>query len=231
MWDAPGLLAGVDEAGRGPLAGPVVAAAVILDDASPIPGLADSKTLTALQRERLSEQILARALCCSVAQASVEEIDAHNILQATMIAMRRAVEGLRLRPSKVLVDGNRLPRLDVLAEAVVRGDARVRAISAASILAKVHRDRLCQELHREFPHYGFAGHKGYGTREHLDALQRHGACIHHRRSFSPVAAALARVATPPDEAVTLVTTATTTVSVSVTATVPSVPLPSAWISS
>jgi ribonuclease HII len=182
MWDAPGLLAGVDEAGRGPLAGPVVAAAVILDDASPIRGLADSKTLTALQRERLSEQILARALCCSVAQASVEEIDAHN-----MIAMRRAVEGLRLRPSKVLVDGNRLPRLDVLAEAVVRGDARVRAISAASILAKVHRDRLCQELHREFPHYGFAGHKGYGTREHLDALQRHGACIHHRRSFSPVA--------------------------------------------
>jgi ribonuclease HII len=231
MWDAPGLLAGVDEAGRGPLAGPVVAAAVILDDASPIPGLADSKTLTALQRERLSEQILARALCCSVAQASVEEIDAHNILQATMIAMRRAVEGLRLRPSKVLVDGNRLPRLDVLAEAVVRGDARVRAISAASILAKVHRDRLCQELHREFPHYGFAGHKGYGTREHLDALQRHGACIHHRRSFSPVAAALARVAAPPDEAVALVTTATTTVSVSVTATVPGVPLPSAWISS
>ena len=191
-WDTPGLLAGVDEAGRGPLAGPVVAAAVILDERRPIPGLADSKTLTALQRERLSEQILARALCCSVAQATVEEIDTHNILQATMIAMRRAVEGLRLKPAKVLVDGNRLPRLDVLAEAIVRGDARVRAISAASILAKVHRDRLCQDLHQEFPHYGFAGHKGYGTKAHLDALLRHGACVHHRRSFSPVAAALAR---------------------------------------
>ena len=191
-WDAPGLVAGVDEAGRGPLAGPVVAAAVILDERRPIPGLADSKTLTAPQRERLSEQILARALCCSVAQATVEEIDTHNILQATMIAMRRAVEGLRLKPAKVLVDGNRLPRLDVLAEAIVRGDARVRAISAASILAKVHRDRLCQDLHQEFPHYGFAGHKGYGTKAHLDALLRHGACVHHRRSFSPVAAALAR---------------------------------------
>ena len=191
-WDTPGLLAGVDEAGRGPLAGPVVAAAVILDERHPIAGLADSKTLTALQRERLSEQILAHALCCSVAEATVEEIDTHNILQATMIAMRRAVEGLRLKPAKVLVDGNRLPRLDVLAEAIVRGDARVRAISAASILAKVHRDRLCQDLHREFPHYGFAGHKGYGTKAHLEALLRHGACIHHRRSFSPVAAALAR---------------------------------------
>jgi ribonuclease HII len=194
MWDAPGLLAGVDEAGRGPLAGPVVAAAVILDDERPIRGLADSKTLTALQRERLNEQILARALCCSVAQASVEEIDTHNILQATMLAMRRAVEGLRLKPAKVLVDGNRLPTLDVLAEAIVQGDARVKAISAASILAKVHRDKLCEELHAEFPHYGFAGHKGYGTPEHLEALLRHGACIHHRRSFSPVAAALARVA-------------------------------------
>lgn len=191
-WDTPGLLAGVDEAGRGPLAGPVVAAAVILDERYPIPGLADSKTLTTLQRERLNEQILAHALCCSIAEATVEEIDTHNILQATMIAMRRAVEGLRLKPAKVLVDGNRLPRLDVLAEAIVRGDARVRAISAASILAKVHRDRLCQELHREFPHYGFASHKGYGTKAHLDALLRHGACIHHRRSFSPVVAALAR---------------------------------------
>ncbi|MET3494867.1 ribonuclease HII [Variovorax boronicumulans] len=194
VWDAPGLLAGVDEAGRGPLAGPVVAAAVILDDQRPIPGLADSKTLTALQRERLHDQILARALCCSIAQASVEEIDTHNILQATMLAMRRAVEGLRLKPAKVLVDGNRLPTLDVLAEAIVKGDARVKAISAASILAKVHRDRLCEQLHIEFPDYGFAGHKGYGTREHLEALQRHGACVHHRRSFSPVAAALARTA-------------------------------------
>ncbi len=194
MWDAPGLVAGVDEAGRGPLAGPVVAAAVILDDLRPIRGLADSKTLTALQRERLNDQILAKALCCSVAQASVEEIDTHNILQATMLAMRRAVEGLRLKPVKVLVDGNRLPTLDVLAEAIVKGDALVKAISAASILAKVHRDRLCEDLHAEYPHYGFAAHKGYGTPEHLEALLRHGACVHHRRSFSPVAAALGRAA-------------------------------------
>ena len=192
VWDVPGLIAGVDEAGRGPLAGPVVAAAVILDGERPIKGLADSKVLSALQRERLNEQILATALCCSVAHASVEEIDTHNILQATMLAMRRAVEGLRLKPAKVLVDGNRLPRLDVLAEAIVGGDARVKAISAASILAKVHRDRLCQQLHAQFPHYGFAGHKGYGTPEHLEALLRHGACVHHRRSFAPVAAALSR---------------------------------------
>lgn len=200
VWDAPGLLAGVDEAGRGPLAGPVVAAAVILDDKRPIRGLADSKTLTALQRERLNDQILAQALCCSVAHATVEEIDTHNILQATMIAMRRAVEGLRLKPAKVLVDGNRLPTLDVLAEAIVKGDSRVKAISAASILAKVHRDRLCAQLDLEFPHYGFAKHKGYGTPEHLEALLRHGACVHHRRSFSPVAAAFERMgmkALPP----------------------------------
>jgi ribonuclease HII len=201
VWDAPGLLAGVDEAGRGPLAGPVVAAAVILDDLRPIRGLADSKTLTALQRERLHDQILAKALCCSIAQASVEEIDTHNILQATMLAMRRAVEGLRLKPAKVLVDGNRLPTLDVLAEAIVKGDSLVKAISAASILAKVHRDRLCEQLHAEYPDYGFAGHKGYGTREHLEALQRHGACVHHRKSFSPVAAALARTAAAASVAV------------------------------
>ena len=189
-WDVPGLVAGVDEAGRGPLAGPVVAAAVILDDLRPIRGLADSKTLTPKQRERLNDQILAKALCCSVAQASVEEIDTHNILQATMLAMRRAVEGLRLKPIKVLVDGNRLPTLDVLAEAVVGGDALVKSISAASILAKVHRDRLCEQLHAEYPHYGFAAHKGYSTPEHLEALRLHGACIHHRRTFSPVAATL-----------------------------------------
>ena len=191
-WSVPGLLAGVDEAGRGPLAGPVVAAAVILNEQKPIRGLADSKVLTALRRERLHDEILAKALCCSIAQASVEEIDRLNILQATMLAMRRAVEGLRLKPAKVLVDGNRLPPLDVLAEAVVKGDALVQAISAASIIAKVHRDRLCAQLHEEFPHYGFASHKGYGTREHLDALERHGACLHHRRSFSPVAQALVR---------------------------------------
>ncbi|MES2185615.1 MAG: ribonuclease HII [Pseudomonadota bacterium] len=187
VWDVPGLVAGVDEAGRGPLAGPVVAAAVILDDARRIRGLDDSKVLTALQRERLYDQIREKALCCSVAEASVEEIDRLNILQATMLAMRRAVEGLRLKPAKVLVDGNRLPTLDVLAEAIVKGDALVKAISAASILAKVHRDRLCQELHAQFPHYGFAQHKGYGTPEHLAALREHGHCVHHRQSFSPVA--------------------------------------------
>ena len=189
-WDPTGLIAGVDEAGRGPLAGPVVAAAVILDDTQPIAGLADSKALTALRRERLFDEIRAKALCCSIAQASVEEIDHLNILQATMLAMQRAVEGLRLKPVKVLVDGNRLPTLDILAEAIVGGDAKVAAISAASILAKVHRDRLCAQLHEEFPQYGFAGHKGYGTPEHLQALRDHGACPQHRRSFAPVAAAL-----------------------------------------
>jgi ribonuclease HII len=189
-WDVPGLVAGVDEAGRGPLAGPVVAAAVILDDLRPIRGLADSKVLSPKQRDRLYDQIMAKALCCSVAQATVEEIDTHNILQATMIAMRRAVEGLRLKPVKVLVDGNRLPTLDVLAEAIIGGDARVKSISAASILAKVHRDRLCEELHTQFPHYGFAAHKGYSTPEHLEALRLHGACLHHRRTFSPVAAVI-----------------------------------------
>lgn len=185
-WDAAGLVAGVDEAGRGPLAGPVVAAAVILDDLNPIAGLADSKKLTPLRRERLYDEIRAKALCCSVAEASVEEIDQLNILQATLLAMRRAVLGLRLRPVKVLVDGNRLPTLDVLAEAIVRGDATVPAISAASILAKVHRDRWCADLDAQFPQYGFASHKGYGTAVHLAALRVHGACPQHRRSFAPV---------------------------------------------
>ncbi len=187
IWDAPGLIAGVDEAGRGPLAGPVVAAAVILDDLNPIVGLADSKKLTALKRERLYDEIRAKALCCSIAEATVEEIDELNILQATMLAMRRAVEGLRLKPTKVLVDGNRLPVLDVLAEAIVKGDSKVQAISAASILAKVHRDCWCQELHTQYPQYGFDGHKGYGTAAHLQALKEHGATPWHRKSFSPVA--------------------------------------------
>ena len=191
-WDVPGLVAGVDEAGRGPLAGPVVAAAVILDDLKPIPGLADSKTLSARQRERLSEAIHARALCFSVAHASVEEIDQLNILQATLLAMRRAVMGLRLKPNKVLVDGNRLPTLDIMAEAVVQGDRKVPAISAASILAKVARDRWCLEIDAEYPAYGFAAHKGYGTAQHLEALRRHGATPWHRRSFSPVAQVLLR---------------------------------------
>jgi len=191
VWDVPGLVAGVDEAGRGPLAGPVVAAAVILDDRAPIKGLADSKKLSARQRERLYDEIRAKALCCSVAQASVEEIDRLNILHATMLAMQRAVQGLRLKPAKVLVDGNRLPPLDVLAEAIVSGDALVPAISAASILAKVTRDRLLHELHQSHPEYGFDRHKGYGTALHLQALQAHGPLPEHRRSFAPVARALA----------------------------------------
>lgn len=192
-WDHPGLQAGVDEAGRGPLAGPVVAAAVILDDLRPIKGLRDSKQLTASRREALVEEILAKALCCSVAQASVEEIDSLNILQATMLAMRRAVAGLRLRPHIVLVDGNRLPRLEVPAEAIVKGDSRLASIAAASILAKVHRDRLCRELHERFPGYGFDEHKGYATAAHLAALKQHGACPQHRRSFAPVASVLVGV--------------------------------------
>ena len=186
-FEIPGcLLAGVDEAGRGPLAGPVVAAAVILDDLLPIKGLKDSKVLTPRRRELLFDEIRAKALCCSIAQASVEEIDALNILQATLLAMQRAVDGLRLRPHKVLVDGNRLPVLKVPAEAIVKGDSKVRAISAASILAKVHRDRLCLELHALHPQYGFDGHKGYPTPAHLAALRAHGACPQHRRSFAPV---------------------------------------------
>lgn len=190
-WHAPqGLVAGVDEAGRGPLAGPVVAAAVVLDELQPIAGLADSKKLTALRRARLYDEIRAKALCCSIAEASVEEIDRLNILQATLLAMRRAVQGLRLRPALVLVDGNRLPVLDVPAEAIVQGDARVAAISAASILAKVHRDRWCAQVHAQYPQYGFDAHKGYGTAAHLQALRAHGACPLHRRSFAPVAQCL-----------------------------------------
>ena len=191
VWGAPaGLIAGVDEAGRGPLAGPVVAAAVILDDLNPIKGLADSKKLTALKRDKLYDEIRAKALCCSIAEASVEEIDALNILQATMLAMRRAVEGLRLKPNKVLVDGNRLPVLDVLAEAIVKGDSKVQAISAASILAKVTRDRWCEQIDQEYPVYGFAKHKGYGTEAHMQALKTHGATPWHRKSFAPVAEVL-----------------------------------------
>ncbi|WP_428506198.1 ribonuclease HII [Roseateles sp.] len=185
-WDGIGLLAGVDEAGRGPLAGPVLAAAVILDDANPIMGLADSKVLTEKKRERLFDEIRAKALCCCIAEASVEEIDRLNILQATLLAMKRAVEGLRLKPAKVLVDGNRLPVLKIPAEAIVKGDSKVQAISAASILAKVARDRQCMAMHELHPEYGFAGHKGYPTAEHLAALRSHGVTAWHRRSFGPV---------------------------------------------
>ena len=185
-----GLMAGVDEVGRGPLAGPVVAAAVILDERRPIRGLNDSKLLTARTRERLCDEIRAKALCCSIGRASVDEIDTINILQAALLAMRRAVEGLRLSPHVVFVDGNQLPRLPMACRAIVGGDAKVRAISAASIVAKVFRDQLCHELHEEHPEYGFCDHKGYSTPEHLAALRRHGACRHHRRSFAPVRQAL-----------------------------------------
>jgi len=192
-WNAEAavLVAGVDEAGRGPLAGPVVAAAVILDPARPIAGLADSKQLTAQRRESLFALIQQRALACCVAEASREEIDHLNILQATMLAMRRAVEGLAVQPERVLVDGNRLPQLAIAAEAIVKGDAKVAAISAASILAKVTRDHWCLELHALYPHYGFDRHKGYGTAEHLAALGEWGPCPEHRRSFAPVARAAA----------------------------------------
>ena len=195
-WDSSGLMAGVDEAGRGPLAGPVVAAAVVLDDQHTIKGLADSKLLTALKRERLYDEIRAKALCFSIAQASVEEIDQLNILQATLLAMQRAVAGLRLKPGKVLVDGNRLPRLDIYAEAIVKGDSKIPAISAASILAKVTRDHWCIEVDAEFPQYGFAIHKGYGTKFHMDALKQYGPCRFHRSTFRPVREALRVIRVP-----------------------------------
>ncbi|MFM8589127.1 MAG: ribonuclease HII [Limnohabitans sp.] len=188
-FEVSGLLAGVDEAGRGPLAGPVVAAAVILDDLNPVKGLADSKKLSAFKREELYHMIRERSLCFCIAEATVEEIDALNILEATMLAMRRAVQGLRLTPAKVLVDGNRLPTLDVLAEAIVKGDDKIPSVSAASILAKVYRDHWCHQLHSQFPLYGFDRHKGYGTPEHLQALRTHGPTPWHRRSFAPVAEA------------------------------------------
>ncbi|MCW2311362.1 ribonuclease HII [Rhodoferax antarcticus] len=191
QWGVNGLVAGVDEAGRGPLAGPVMAAAVILDDLHPIAGLADSKQLSALKRERLFDEIRAKALCFAVAQASVEEIDQLNILQATLLAMRRAVNGLRLAPKLVLVDGNRLPVLPMRAQAIVKGDALIAAISAASILAKVSRDRWCDEVATAYPAYGFAQHKGYGTAQHLAALQSAGASPLHRKTFAPVRAVLA----------------------------------------
>lgn len=188
FWPGPGLVAGVDEAGRGPLAGPVVAAAVILDTRKPIAGLRDSKTLTPKARERLHDAVLADALCCSIAQASVEEIDRLDILRATLLAMRRAVDGLRLEPRCVLVDGRQVPEVSMASRAVVRGDARVEAIAAASIVAKVHRDRLCVTLHEQHPGYGFHVHKGYPTAAHLAALQRLGPCNAHRKTFAPVRA-------------------------------------------
>jgi ribonuclease HII len=184
-WGPPGLC-GVDEAGRGPLAGPVVAAAVMLDPARPIDGLRDSKKLTAAARERLADAIRERAAAWCVAEASVAEIDQVNILQATMLAMQRAVAGLGRAPDDVWVDGNRCPQWAWRSQAVVKGDDKVAAIAAASILAKTARDAFMRRLHEDFPAYGFAQHMGYGTAAHLAALKAHGACPQHRRSFGPV---------------------------------------------
>ncbi len=179
-------LCGVDEVGRGPLAGPVVAAAVMLDPGQPIDGLRDSKKLSAAARERLADAIRARAAAWCVAEASVAEIDQLNILQATMLAMQRAVAGLGRAPDDVWVDGNRCPNWAWRSQAVVKGDDKVAAIAAASILAKTVRDQFMCHLHDEYPAYGFARHMGYGTAAHLDALKTHGACPQHRRSFGPV---------------------------------------------
>jgi ribonuclease HII len=192
-------LCGVDEAGRGPLAGPVYAAAVILNPERQIRGLADSKILTAEKREVLFERICERAIGWHIASASVEEIDSINILHASMLAMQRAVAGLTasgILPDLVQVDGNRCPQVPYPVEAIVKGDAKVRAISAASILAKVARDRDLHALHLEYPQYGFDAHVGYPTPQHLAALQQFGATPHHRRSFAPVRLVLERDALP-----------------------------------
>ena len=182
------LIAGVDEAGRGPLAGPVSAAAVILDPNRPIAGIADSKKLSPARRAILDQEIRAGALAWAVAWASVEEIDRINILQASLLAMRRAVAALAIRPHQVLVDGNQCPDFGVDAQVIIGGDGLIPAIGAASILAKVARDRLMEQMDLDFPGYGFAKHKGYPTRDHLMALRALGICPHHRRSFKPVRA-------------------------------------------
>jgi len=186
------LVCGVDEAGRGPLAGAVYAAAVILPDAYSIRGLNDSKKLSARQRDRLFVEIREQAIAWCVASASVAEIDSLNILHATMLAMRRAVEGLAVTPHQALIDGNRIPQLSMPAEAIVQGDAKVPAISAASILAKVSRDMEAEELEQRYPGYGFSRHKGYGTPEHLKALAELGPTPVHRQSFAPVRLAAAQ---------------------------------------
>ena len=182
-----GLVCGVDEAGRGPLAGPVVAAAVILDPAKPIFGLNDSKKLSAKRREALAIEIRSKALAWAVAEASVEEIDRINILQASMLAMQRAVEALGMQPSRALIDGNRCPKLSCPAEAIIGGDGLVESIAAASILAKTVRDAGMMVLHASYPMYGFDRHMGYPTALHLKALGEHGVSPVHRRSYSPVA--------------------------------------------
>jgi ribonuclease HII len=189
-WQAYALLCGVDEAGRGPLAGPVYAAAVILDKAHPITGLADSKQLSKTQRSALAIQIKSCASAWAIAYASAEEIDCHNILRASLLAMRRAVLALGVVPQLVVVDGTHCPVVDTSVAAIVKGDSKVAAISAASILAKTARDTEMFALHEKFPEYGFADHKGYPTPQHLLALNRHGPCSEHRRSFAPVRALL-----------------------------------------
>ncbi len=186
------LVCGVDEAGRGPLAGAVYAAAVILDSAQPIIGLADSKKLSEKRREQLEIEIKHHSLAWSIAYATAVEIDQLNILQATLLAMQRAVLGLVRQPERALIDGNRCPQLEMEAQAIVRGDATVPEISAASILAKTARDAEMRLLHARFPQYGFDRHKGYPTRAHFAALQQYGACPAHRRSFAPVARVLQR---------------------------------------
>jgi len=181
-----GRCCGIDEAGRGPLAGPVVAAAVILDVSRPIRGLADSKVLAPERREELAIRIRERAIAWAVAEASVDEIDSINILQATLLAMRRAVEALQVAAEYALVDGNCMPRLPIPGRTIIAGDALEKSISAASILAKTARDALMRSMDERYPGYGFARHMGYATPEHLDCLQRLGPCILHRRSFAPV---------------------------------------------
>lgn len=186
------VIAGVDEAGRGPLAGPVVAAAVILNPKLPIAGLADSKKLTENQRNKLAEQIKLNALAYAIAQASVEEIDSLNILQASLLAMQRAIAQLAVVPTQVLVDGNKLPVLNIPAKAIVKGDSLIPAISAASILAKVTRDAMMVEYHQQFPNYSFHIHKGYGTKRHIAEIMEFGCLVIHRRSFNPVKKLLAQ---------------------------------------
>ncbi|HHR6078781.1 TPA: ribonuclease HII [Providencia alcalifaciens] len=190
IYPKANLIAGVDEVGRGPLVGAVVTAAVILDPNNPIEGLADSKKLSEKKREKLFDEIKEKALCWCIGRAEPEEIDQLNILHATMLAMKRAVEGLSIQPEFVLVDGNRCPKLTMPSQAVVKGDSLVQEISAASILAKVVRDREMVELDKAFPEYGFAKHKGYPTAYHLEKLAEFGATEFHRKSFAPVRRAL-----------------------------------------
>ncbi len=192
MLTQPYLIAGVDEVGRGPLAGSVVAAAVILNPAKRIDGLLDSKLLTEAARERLDVEIRAHALSYCIAEASVEEIDTINILHASMLAMQRAIEGLNIQPNIALIDGNRCPEIDCPSTAIVKGDQRVQAISAASIIAKVSRDNAMMVLHEQYPEYGFDSHKGYPTAQHRQAILDHGVIDLHRRSFKPVKEALAK---------------------------------------